>query len=130
VTHISDNDPVARLMNKRVQKTAGYNVQIVVDAKHILLVADDVVQDGNDLKQLHPMFRLAKAALAVEQLEGLAEQGILVPHKSRRANRIISLCMSLNPRIAGSNDKQGVLLRTVFRMIRKRTPTVVPQTKF
>jgi len=65
VTQLSETDPDVRLLNKRGQKTAGYNVQIVVDAKHKLIVADDVVQDGNDLKQLQPMLRLAKAALGV-----------------------------------------------------------------
>ena len=75
VTQISETDSDARLLNKRGQKTAGYNVQIVVDAKHKLIVADDVVQDGNDLKQLHPMLSQAKAALGVERLEGLADAG-------------------------------------------------------
>ena len=65
VTQLSETDPDTRLLNKRGQKTAGYNVQIVVDAKHKLIVADDVVQDCNDLKQLQPMLRLAKAALGV-----------------------------------------------------------------
>ena len=75
MTQLSETDPDARLLNKRGQKTAGYNVQIVVAAKHKLIVADDVVQNGNDLKQLQPLLRLAKAALGVEQLEGLADAG-------------------------------------------------------
>ena len=50
-TQRSATDPDARQLNKRGQKTAGYNVQIVVDDKHKLIVADDVVQDGNDLNQ-------------------------------------------------------------------------------
>ena len=74
-TQISETDSDARLLNKRGQTIAGYNVQIVVDAKHKLIVADDVVQDGNDLKQLHPMLSKAKENLGVEQLEGLADAG-------------------------------------------------------
>ena len=74
-THRSVTDPDARLLNKRGHKTAGYNVQIVVNAKHKLIVADDVVQDRNDFNQLHPMLSQAKAALGVERLEGLADKG-------------------------------------------------------
>lgn len=74
-THRSMTDPDARLLNKRGSKTAGYNVQIVVDAKHKLIVADDVVQDRNDFNQLHPMPGRAKVALGVERLEGLGDKG-------------------------------------------------------
>ena len=74
-THRSMTDPDARLLNKRGQKTAGYNVQIAVDDRHKLVVADEVVQDGNDLNQLHPMLSQAKAALGVEQMEGLGDKG-------------------------------------------------------
>lgn len=55
---------------------------------------------------------------------------ISVLRKSRRANRMLSLCMSLNPGKADDNVKQGVLLRTIFRMIRKRIPTVAHRPGF
>jgi transposase len=74
-THRSVTDPDARLLNKRGNKTAGYSVQIVVDAKHRLIVADEVVQDRNDYNQLHPMLSQAKAVLGVERLEGLGDKG-------------------------------------------------------
>jgi len=47
----------------------------VVDAKHKLIVADDVVQDRNDFNPLHPMPGRAKAAPGVERLEGLGDKG-------------------------------------------------------
>ena len=53
----------------------GYNVQIAVDAKHDLIVEPEVVQDQNDLGQLHPMAAKAKAELAVEQLPAVADTG-------------------------------------------------------
>jgi hypothetical protein len=74
-TQRSATDPDARQLNKRGQKTAGYNVQIVVDDLHKLIVADEVVQDGNDLNQLHPMLIEAKAAMGVEDLEGMGDKG-------------------------------------------------------
>ena len=74
-THRSVTDPDARLLDKRGHTTAGYNVQIVVDGRHKLIVADEVTQDANDLNQLHPMLVQAKAALEVERLEGLGDKG-------------------------------------------------------
>ena len=74
-TQRSATDPDARQLNKRGQKTAGYNVQIVVDDKHKLIVADDVVQDGNDLNQLHPMLVAAKDAMGAEDMEGFGDTG-------------------------------------------------------
>jgi transposase len=74
-TQRSATDPDARQLNKRGQKTAGYNVQIAVDGRHKLIVADEVVQDGNDLNQLHPLLSRAKAALGAGHLEGLGDKG-------------------------------------------------------
>jgi transposase len=74
-TQVSMTDPEARLLNKRGHTTAGYNVQIVVDSQHHLMVTDAVVQDGNDTQQLYPMLSQAKAALGVERLDGLGDCG-------------------------------------------------------
>jgi transposase len=74
-TQRSATDPDARQLNKRGQKTAGYNVQIVVDGLHKLIVADEVVQDGNDLNQLHPMLSQAKIAMGVDDIEGMGDKG-------------------------------------------------------
>jgi len=54
---------------------AGYNVQTVVDAKHKLIVAEAVCQDGNDTHQLAPMLAKAQDILQSEQLTGLADSG-------------------------------------------------------
>ena len=78
-TQYSVVDPDARLLRKNGQLIAGYNVQIVVDAKHKLIVADAVVQDGNDLHQRYPMLSQAKAALGVERLEWILDKGYFNP---------------------------------------------------
>ena len=47
-TQVSVVDPDARLLRKRGQRVAGYNAQIVVDSRHKMVVAQEVVKDGND----------------------------------------------------------------------------------
>src|SRR5205807_7215688 len=72
---LSRTDPDARLLAKHGQIVAGYNVQIAVDDKHKLIVASEVVNDGNDSGQLHAMAQAAKEALGVETLSALADEG-------------------------------------------------------
>ena len=72
---ISTVDQDARLLTKRGQTIPGYNVQIAVDSEHKLIVANDVVQDGNDAHQLTPMLEKAQDILGSENLEGVADSG-------------------------------------------------------
>jgi transposase len=74
-TQLSRTDPDARLLAKNGQVVAGYNVQIAVDGKHKLIVASEVVNDGNDTGQLHAMAVAAKQALGVETLQVAADVG-------------------------------------------------------
>jgi transposase len=74
-TQLSRTDPDARLLSKRGQVVAGYNVQIAVDDKHKLIVASEVVNDGNDTGQLYEMAKAAKEELGVETLTALADSG-------------------------------------------------------
>jgi transposase len=74
-TQLSRTDADARLLTKNGQTVAGYNVQVAVDEKHKLIVASEVVNDGNDTGQLHAMAKAAKQALGVETLQALADVG-------------------------------------------------------
>jgi hypothetical protein len=72
---ISCTDRDARLLAKSGQIVAGYNVQIAVDDKHKLIVASEVVNDGNDTGQLYAMAEAAKAALGAAALSVVADTG-------------------------------------------------------
>ena len=74
-TQVSRTDADARLLSKNGQTVAGYNVQIAVDDKHKLIVASEVVNDGNDSGQLYEVAKAAKAALAAKTLQAVADVG-------------------------------------------------------
>ena len=62
-TQLSVTDPDARLLVKGGQGVAGYNVQAVVDDKHKLIVASEVVNDSSDVNQLHAWQKRPKRPL-------------------------------------------------------------------
>jgi transposase len=71
---LSKTDSDARLLSKGDQTVAGYNVQIVVDDKHKLIVASEVV-NRSDAGHLHAMAKAAKELLEAETLQVLADAG-------------------------------------------------------
>lgn len=69
-------EPEARLMRTaRHGYQVAYNAQTAVDAKHKLVAAFDLVNEGNDQRQLHPMAQQCKEALGVEKLTVAADTG-------------------------------------------------------
>jgi transposase len=86
---LSTTDPDARKMHASQGTVIGYNAQSAVDAKHKLIVADDVTNDVTDLRQLANLATEAKETLEVEQLEVVADQGYY-------NNADVSLCLEKN----------------------------------
>ena len=75
--HISLSDPDARSMATSGKDTGivGYNVQIAVDTQHHLIVAHEVTNVGSDRHQLANMTGQARAEMAVETLNAVADRG-------------------------------------------------------
>ena len=72
---ISLTDPDARSMKTRGTGIVGYNVQTAVDAKHHLIVAHEVTNDGIDRSQLSSMATQARTAIGSETLTVIADRG-------------------------------------------------------
>lgn len=61
-------DPESRVMKTRQGYVQGYNAQAVVTEDQVI-VAAEVTQEANDVKQLHPMLEQTEANLAAVELE-------------------------------------------------------------
>lgn len=74
---ISLTDPDARSMatSGRGSGMVGYNVQTVVDAKHHLIIAHEVTNQGHDRAQLANMARQAHAVIGGSKLQAVADRG-------------------------------------------------------
>lgn len=72
---ISLTDPDSRRMPMGAGTEVAYNAQIAVDAKHHLIVAEDVINTPSDRYSLAPMAREAQQVLEAEKLEVVADRG-------------------------------------------------------
>ena len=74
-SQISLTDPESRSMRVGHGVEVSYNVQVVVDHKHKLVVEHEVVNEVTDQGQLSTMAGKAKEMLGVETLEVVADRG-------------------------------------------------------
>ncbi|WP_235528341.1 transposase [Sphingomonas sp. Leaf231] len=72
---ISLTDPDARLMVVHSKVTVGYNAQVAVDARHSLIVEQQVTNACNDMGLLAPTTGAAMEALGVERIDAVADMG-------------------------------------------------------
>jgi transposase len=74
---LSLTDPDSRSMatSGRGSGVVGYNVQVVVDTEHHLIITHEVTNSGSDRAQLANMAKQAKAVLSSETLEAVADRG-------------------------------------------------------
>jgi len=113
-TQVSRTDPDARLLTKNGRVVAGYNVQIAVDDKHKLIVASEVVNDGNDTGQLHAMATAAKEELGVDTLAALADTGYFNGPELKACEEDGILAYVPQARRTGRLDAQGRLSHEAF----------------
>lgn len=76
LSQLVTTEPEAKLMRTaRHGYQVSYNAQIAVDGKHGLIAAFDLINEGNDQCQLHPMAVQGRAALGVEDVTVVADTG-------------------------------------------------------
>ena len=76
---LSLSDPDARSMMSQAKGTGlvGYNVQTAVDARHHLIVDNEVTNVGSDRAQLSKMALAAREAMGKQKLQAYADRGYL-----------------------------------------------------
>ena len=127
---ISLTDPDSRSMatTARGSGVVGYNVQAAVETSHHLIVAHDVINEGNDRSQLSPMSEKAKAALETDTLEVLADRGYFDGDEILACNKAgITACL---PRPLTSNNRlKGLFVKQDFRYVETEDVYICPAGK-
>jgi transposase len=96
-------EPEARLMRTPHGHQVAYNAQTVVDAKHKLIAAFDLTNEGNDQQQLHPMAVQGKDAVGAGEVTVVADTGYSNGEHGARCERdgitaIVPRAETVNPK--------------------------------
>src|SRR5207302_2941400 len=103
----------------------GYNAQLAVDAKHKLICADDVTNEGTDLRQLANLSLEAKANLEFKQTEVVADAGY---YNASEVSRCVDHGISpLIPKAdTSANTKLGLYGKSKFKFDEHKDVYVCP----
>ncbi|WP_420127204.1 IS1182 family transposase [Longimicrobium sp.] len=125
-SQVSLTDADSRLMKSQGDMKVCFNAQIAVDAKHHLIVADDVTNEVNDERQLAPMAMAAKEALGVEALEVAADAGYHVGTQvvECEANGITPYAPK--PKSSSKNQAAGLYTKEAFTYSAERDEYLCP----
>lgn len=129
-TQISLTDADSRLMKSQGDMKVCFNAQIAVDAKHHLIIADDVTNEVNDEWQLAPMALAAKEALGVETLEVAADAGYHVGTQvvECEANGITPYAPK--PKSSSKNERDGLYTKEAFTYSAERDAYQCPAAQW
>ena len=111
---ISLSDPEARRMHTTPGSVVGYNAQVAVDAKNKLIAAEEVTNEGTDVRQLASVAEQAKENLQIQQAEVLADTGY---YNAAEVSRCLE--QGLTPYVpkadTSANTAQGLYGKSRFR---------------
>ena len=93
----------AKLMRTPRGHRVAYNAQTAVDAKHKLIVAFELTNEGNDQQQLYPMAVQGKAAVGADEVTVVADTGYSNGEHGERCEQegitaIVPRAETVNPR--------------------------------
>lgn len=106
-TQISLTDPDSRMMKNQQNQDMSYNVQLGIDSLNKLIVADDVVNEGNDTHQLHSMSEQIKENLEEDSITVVADKGYFTRDELKKCeeNNITAYVPEIKK---GHNKKKGM----------------------
>jgi transposase len=124
---ISLTDPDARSMATKAKGSGmvGYNVQTAVETTHYLIVAHDVINEGNDRSQLSPMSKKAKAALETDELEVLADSGYFSGEEILKCDEA-DITATLPKPLTSGNRSKGMFVKQDFRYVADEDVYICP----
>ena len=124
---ISLTDPDARSMatSGRGSGMVGYNVQASVDAKHHLIIAHEVTNEGSDRAQLSPMAKQTKAVLEIDELDAVADRGYYKGEEILACKQAGITVTLTKPQTSGSTAK-GRFGKQDFRYIAEEDVYLCP----
>jgi transposase len=111
---ISLSDPDSRLMTTAKGKDVAYNVQIVTDEKHKLIVTHEVTNCGADQNQLHKMASPAKKVLEVNHIAALGD-AVYWSRESIKQCHDDHIETYVPHPIRSCNKKKGLYTKTDFK---------------
>ena len=98
---ISLTDPDSPAMAAHTRVAVGYNVQVAVDAKHKLIVEQEVTNQVVDMGLLQATAEPAREILEVEKIDVVADKGYFRTEDILRESRADPLCAPSSARIIG-----------------------------
>lgn len=110
---VSVTDPDTRRMPTAQGNVVGYNAQIAVDARHKLIAASDVTNDGTDYRQLADVAQQAKENLELQRTDVVADKGY---YSAAEVSRCVE--QGITPFIpkadTSANTQQGLFGKSQF----------------
>lgn len=119
-------DPDSRLMKTAKGMDVCYNVQMAVDSKHKLIVAEEVTNEGGDREQLATMAQAAKAELGVDKLTVVADGGYFASEEIKACEDEKITAYVPMPEL-GNAQRRGLFTRAEFTYDVERDLYVCPQ---
>jgi Transposase DDE domain len=124
-SQISLTDPDSRAMASYPKVGVGYNAQVAVDAKHKLIVAQEVTNAGSDLGLLAQTAGAAKDVLDVARIDAVADKGYYKGEDIQACEEAGIDAYVARPQ-RGSAVSNGLFRKEEFATTRAVTPIFAP----
>ena len=125
-SQISLTDPDSRSMPVAQGVDVCYNVEVVVDSKHKLIVTHEVTLAVTDKDQLAPMAKAAKQVLGVQELDAVADKGFYNGEQVKQCDEAKIQAYIPQPHTS-RNQHKGLFTKDDFRYDKEQDSYWCPQ---